>query len=68
MHEEDNGLVSDLIQVADLGSSHVDMIDDEALSRSLRRLIAETRSGASEFSGFQNYLPGVRTPSDQERE
>ncbi|MEU4561834.1 hypothetical protein AB0F72_25910 [Actinoplanes sp. NPDC023936] len=60
MQEEDSGLVSDLIEAADFGAPHVDMIGDEALSKSLRRLIAETRSGFSEFSGFQNHIAPPR--------
>ncbi|MEU8238106.1 hypothetical protein AB0C07_07675 [Actinoplanes missouriensis] len=60
MQEEDSGLVSDLIEAGDFGALHIDLIGDEALSKSLRRLIAETRSGFSEFSGFQNYLAPAR--------
>jgi hypothetical protein len=67
MREEDSGLVSDLIEAADFGTSQDDMIGDEALSRSLRRLIAETRSGFSEFSGFQNHVAEVSSAREDDR-
>lgn len=66
MQEEDSGIVSDLIEATDFGTPHIDMIGDEALSRSLRRLIEETRSGVSEFSGFQNHVaPAPATREDR---
>ena len=67
MQEEDSGLVSDLIEATDFGTPNVDMIDDEALSRSLRRLIAETRSGSSEFSGFQNHVANMPASRGDDR-
>ncbi|GAA1635573.1 hypothetical protein [Actinoplanes couchii] len=57
---DEGELISDLIDVS--GSDGViDLVDRTALQDSLRRLIAETRSGNSEYSGFQNFIPGVPT-------
>ena len=63
MHEDNGEFVSELFDVADLEKRDIDRLSDRALMGSLQRLIDETRSGLSEFSGFQNYLqPAASTP------
>jgi hypothetical protein len=59
MQDERSEFVSDLLDVSDLRSG-IDSLGDHEVMASLARLIRETRSGQSEYSGFQNYLPVPR--------
>ncbi|GAB2960380.1 hypothetical protein GCM10027280_56500 [Micromonospora polyrhachis] len=56
VEQDETRFVSELIDASGMGTEELDAVPRNALLRSLRRLIAESRTPAEDYASWQNYV------------
>ena len=56
VEHDEIAFVSELIDASAMGTEELDAVPRSALLRSLRRLIAETRTPSEDYASWQNYV------------